>query len=171
MSPRCYEPGATPSWWAIIRVVINYWAIMTTHIWTAAHNVHLWCGYNGRHLVPKTTPINTLKPGQNYQHFAHNIFKCVFWKLYLISLKFVCKGQLGNKSCDRCDMAFIEPIHRNKLNITYLLGNKSSFVQVMAWHRTGAKPLPEPMVTWSTDTYESSLIRLEWVKGCTWGHV
>ena len=146
MSPRCYEPGATPSWWAIIRVVINYWAIMTTHIWTAAHNVHLWCGYNGGHLVPKTTPVNTLKPGQNYKTFCTQHFQMCFLEiyLYLISLEFVCERQLGNKS---------------------------SFVQVMAWHRTGAKPLPEPMVTWSTDAYESSLIRLEWVKGCIWGHV
>ena len=31
--------------------------------------------------------------------------------------------------------------------------NKASLVQVIAWHRTGDKPLPEPMVTQSTDAY------------------
>ena len=31
------------------------------------------------------------------------------------------------------------------------IDNKSSWVQVMAWHHMGAKPLPEPMVTQSTD--------------------
>ena len=30
------------------------------------------------------------------------------------------------------------------------IDNKSSWVQVMAWHCMGAKPLPEPMVTQST---------------------
>ena len=32
------------------------------------------------------------------------------------------------------------------------IDNKSSLVQIMAWHQTGAKPLSEPMMTTSTDT-------------------
>ena len=31
------------------------------------------------------------------------------------------------------------------------IGNKSALVRVMAWRRTGDKPLPEPMMTQSTD--------------------
>ena len=31
--------------------------------------------------------------------------------------------------------------------------NKSALVQVMAWHLTGAKPLPEPMLPQFTDEY------------------
>ena len=33
------------------------------------------------------------------------------------------------------------------------INNKSALVQVMAWHRTVAKPLPEPMMTQFTDAY------------------
>ena len=34
-----------------------------------------------------------------------------------------------------------------------LIDNKPSLVQVMAWHRTGDKPLPEPMMTQFTYEY------------------
>ena len=33
------------------------------------------------------------------------------------------------------------------------IDKKSALVQVMAWHQTGIKPLPEPMFTQFTDTY------------------
>ena len=33
------------------------------------------------------------------------------------------------------------------------LDNKSAFVQVMAWRRTGAKPLPAPMMAQFTDAH------------------
>ena len=33
------------------------------------------------------------------------------------------------------------------------IDNKSAFVQVMAWRRTGDKPLPEQMMTQFTDAY------------------
>ena len=33
------------------------------------------------------------------------------------------------------------------------IGCKISVVQVMAWHQTGAKPLPEPMMTLHIDAY------------------
>ena len=52
-----------------------------------------------------------------------------FWKGYglwywLISLKFVLKGPIDDKS---------------------------ALVQMMAWHQIGDKPLPEPMLTQFTD--------------------
>ena len=33
------------------------------------------------------------------------------------------------------------------------IDNKSVLVQVIAWHRTGDKPLSEPMLTQFTDAY------------------
>ena len=33
------------------------------------------------------------------------------------------------------------------------IDNKPALVQVMAWHRTGDKPLPEPMLSPFTDAY------------------
>ena len=35
------------------------------------------------------------------------------------------------------------------------IDNKPALVQAMAWHRTGDKPLPEPMMTQFTDSYEA----------------
>ena len=34
-----------------------------------------------------------------------------------------------------------------------LIDNKPTLVQVMAWHRTGTKPLPDPMKTQFIDAY------------------
>ena len=56
---------------------------------------------------------------------ADDIFKCIFLNekfciVIWISLKFVPKGPIDNKW---------------------------ALVQVMAWHRTGDKPLPGPMMT------------------------
>ena len=70
-------------------------------------------------------------PRQNSHHLADNISKCIFMneKFYIliqISLRFVPKGPIDNKS---------------------------AFVQVMAWHRAGDKPLPEPMLTQFTAAY------------------
>ena len=72
-----------------------------------------------------------LNAGQNGRLFADDIFKCIlmnekFCILIKISLKFVPKG---------------------------LIDNKTALVQVMAWHRTGNKPLPEPMLIKFTDAY------------------
>ena len=33
-----------------------------------------------------------------------------------------------------------------------VIDNKSALLQVMAWHLTGAKPLPEPMLSKISDT-------------------
>ena len=68
--------------------------------------------------------INTLRPRQNVRHFPEDIFKCIFlnenvWILIKISLKFVPKGPINN-----------------------IL----ALVQIMARHRTGNKPLSEPVM-------------------------
>ena len=59
-----------------------------------------------------------------------DIFKSIFnesvWTSITISLKFIPKGPIDYKS---------------------------ALVQVVAWHRTGEKPLPESMLTQFTDAY------------------
>ena len=57
---------------------------------------------------------------------TNDIFKSIFNESVWISLKFVPKGPIDYKS---------------------------ALVQVMAWHRTGEKPLPESMLTKFTDAY------------------
>ena len=68
--------------------------------------------------------LNTLRPRQNGRHFPDGIFKCMFlnenvWIAIEISLKFIPKG---------------------------LINNIPALVQIMAWRRTGDKPLSEPML-------------------------
>ena len=77
--------------------------------------------------------INTLRPRQNGCHFADAIFRCIFvneifWIFIKISLEFVSEGPIDS-------------------NLT--------LVQVMAWHQTGDKSLPEPMMTQFNDAYVS----------------
>ena len=62
---------------------------------------------------------------------ADDIFKCIFldenYRIpFQISLKFVPRSPIDNKP---------------------------ALVQVMAWRRTGAKSLPQPMLTQFTDAY------------------
>ena len=69
--------------------------------------------------------FNTLTPRQNGRHFADDIFRCVFVNekfcyVIKISLMFVLYGSVDNNSV---------------------------LVEVMAWRRTGIKPLPEPRLT------------------------
>ena len=68
--------------------------------------------------------LNSLRPRQNRRRFADDIFKWMFLSenrgyLIEISLTFVPKGRINNKS---------------------------ALVRIMAWRRTGDKPLSWPMV-------------------------
>ena len=68
--------------------------------------------------------LNTLRPRQNGRHFADDIFKCIFlneniWIPIKNSLKFVPRGPINNIS---------------------------TLVQIMAWCRSGDKPLSESML-------------------------
>ena len=68
--------------------------------------------------------VNTLRPRQNGHHFPDDIFKCIFlnenvWISVKILLKFVPKGAINNIP---------------------------ALVQMMVWHRSGDKPLSEPMI-------------------------
>ena len=73
-----------------------------------------------------------MKAEQNGRQFVDDVFKCIFlsentWILISISQKCVPRG--------------------------HWIDNKSSWIQVIAWHQTDDKPLPEPIMTYSTDAY------------------
>ena len=77
------------------------------------------------------TPVNTLRPRQNGRHFADDTFKRIFLNENVRnsiknSLKFAPRGRIHN----------IPPL-----------------VQIMAWRRTGDKPLSESMMTQFNDAY------------------
>ena len=88
--------------------------------------------------------VNTLRPRQNGRHFPDDIFKCIFlnenaWISIKISLKFVPKGPI------------------NKI---------PALIQIMAWRRSGDKPLSEPMMV-SLLTH-ICVTRPQWGKYCYW---
>ena len=87
-----------------------------------------------------TSSVNTLRPRQNGRHFPDDIFKCIFLNENVsisikISLKFVPKGPINNIP---------------------------ALVQIMAWRRSGDKPLSEPMMV-SLPTH-ICVARPQWVK-------
>ena len=71
-----------------------------------------------------STLFNTLRPRQNRRHLPDDIFICIFlnenvWISIKISLKFAPKGPINNTA---------------------------ALVQIMAWRRSGDKPLSESMM-------------------------
>ena len=88
-------------------------------IWNDSWVVVIAC-YGGRMLLLLHARV---RPRQNGRHFADAIFKCIFLNENVsisikISLKYVPKGPINNIP---------------------------ALVQIMAWRRTGDKPLSEPM--------------------------
>ena len=86
----------------------------------------IWCGVTtqSRDVVYIAICISTLRPKQYGRHFADDIFRCIFmneniWFPIKMSLKFVPKG---------------------------LINNIPALVEIMAWRRSGDKPLSEPMM-------------------------
>ena len=80
--------------------------------------------HNGQTTPDRQNFINTLRPRQNGFHFADDSFKCIFLNenaliSIRISLRFVPKGSINNIP---------------------------SLVQIMAWRRSGNKPLSGPMM-------------------------
>ena len=85
--------------------------------------------------------INSLRLRQNRRHFVDDAFKCNFlnenvWIPIKIWLKFVPKG---------------------------LINNIAALVQIMAWRRTGDKPLSEPMMTQFNDAYMRHSASMSWL--------
>ena len=94
-----------------------------------------------------STMFNTLRLRQNGHHFAADIFKFIFskekvWISIKISLKFV---------------------------LIWPIDNQPPLVQIMAWRRTGDKPLFEPMMAKHTDSVWMSVIKYCYWKGITKG--
>ena len=85
--------------------------------------------------------INTLRPRQNERHFTDDTFKRIFLNENIrisikISLKFVPMGPTNNNP---------------------------ALVQIMAWRRSGDKPLSEPMMV--SFLTHLCVTRPQWVKG------
>ena len=86
--------------------------------------------------------VNTLRPRQNGRRFPDNIFKCIsldenVWISLQMSLKFVPKVRINNIP---------------------------ALVWIMAWRRTGDKPLSEPMM--GNSVTHICVTRPQWVNGC-----
>ena len=101
-------------------------------------HIHFHCCILHVILVVLTGYINTLR--QNGRRFADDVFKCIFlneniWISIKITLKFVPKGPVNNIP---------------------------ALVQIMAWRRTGDKPLYETMMA-SLLTH-ICVTRPQWVK-------
>ena len=97
-----------------------------------------------KHMIYKTVPakhsFNTLRPRQDGRHFADDIFMCIFFNencciLIKFSLKYVRKGPIDNNT---------------------------ALVEIMAWRRSGDKPLSQPMMI-SLPTH-ICVTRPQWVK-------
>ena len=91
--------------------------------WTLLSGYYPAALYSNQLTSPQND-LNTLRPRRNEQHFADDIFKRIFfnenvWISIKISLKFVPKGPINNIP---------------------------ALVQIMAWRRSGDKPLSEPMM-------------------------
>ena len=84
----------------------------------------MWTPWIGFHPSCAGLLFNSLRPRPNRRYFADDILKRIFfnenvWISIKISLKFVPKG---------------------------LINNIPALVQIMAWRRSGDKPLSEPMM-------------------------
>ena len=103
-------------------------------------HVTWWC-HDIEKLPTLKALFNTLRPRQNGRRFADDTFKCIFLNENVrisikISLKFVPKGPINNNP---------------------------ALVQIMAWRRSGDKPLSEPrMVCFLTHI---CVTRPQWVNG------
>ena len=116
-------------------LVLGNHPIVSMHIWLVVRKVFPYndvscecdsCPYS-QHAPPSGcsfNTINTLRPSRNEQHFTDDIFKRIFynenvWISLKIPLTFVPKGPINNIP---------------------------ALVQIMAWRRSGDKPLTEPIM-------------------------
>ena len=88
--------------------------------------------------------VSTLRPRRDRRHFADDIFTYIFFSencciLIKCSLKYIRKGPIDNNS---------------------------ALVQIMAWRRSGDKPLSEPMMISSTT--HICVTRPQWVYSNHW---
>ena len=132
------EETSTSSSWIYFRnknKYLHFLSLLTTNYGAGSWNPPPW--KTRIHLSYMT--VNTLRPRQDGRHFADDSFTCIFFNencciLIKFSLKYVRKG----------------PIDNNR-----------ALVQIMAWRRSGDKPLSEPMMI-SLPTHMCT-IRPQWV--------
>ena len=103
-------------------------------------NINIYLHFMSFLHIDLTQVLNTLRPRQHGRHFPDDIFRCIFlneniWIAINISLSFVPKGPIDTIP---------------------------ALVQIMAWRRSGDKPLSEPMVV-SLLTH-ICITRPQWVK-------
>ena len=75
--------------------------------------------------------INTLRPRRNGRYFAHDDLNCILFNE---------KAWISTK----CSLKCVRKC---------LINNIPPFVRIMAWRRTGDKPLSELLMAWFTDAY------------------
>ena len=117
----CEVSGKLPQW-PVTGVLSWYHINLSFEDWVPVDEVY-------RHPIFRSVTVtwqrfNSSLPGQNGRHFTDVIFRCLFVNENLCisiknSLKFVPRGPINNIS---------------------------ALVQIMAWCRTGDKPLSEPMI-------------------------
>ena len=123
---------------AILQMTIsNTFSCLEWKCWNFVKKIRL---FSSGPFSNKSAFVNTLRPRRNEQHFTDDIFKRIFfnenvWISIKISLKFVPKGPINNIP---------------------------ALVQIMAWRRSGDKPLSEPMMV-SLLTH-ICVTRPQWVK-------
>ena len=85
-------------------------------------------GHNGGYGLPNHQPhdclLNTLRPRQHDRHFADDYFKRIFL----------------NENIGMSIKISLEFVHKGPIN------NNPALVQIMAWSRSGDKPLSEPVM-------------------------
>ena len=128
----------------VISGIVYFRKIIFKSSWTNSLKLHEWAaGVLGVNIWDKNShyiSFKPLRPRQNGRHFPNDIFRCIFSNesVYIsikISLKFVPKGPINNIP---------------------------ALVQIMAWRRSGDKPLFEPMMV-SLPTH-ICVTRPQWVK-------
>ena len=109
-------------WILIMKFQWKVFHVVTSSCWGTCYSMFLCSSF---HLAAHDWyGINTLRPRQNGHRFADDTFKRIFFNENVrisikISLKFVPKGPIDNNP---------------------------ALVQIMAWRRSGDKPLSEPMM-------------------------
>ena len=84
-------------------------------------------------ITPRGQLVNTLRPGQDGRHFGRQHFRLHFleWNFFNFTQNFT-------------EICYLD-----------LIDNMSALVQIMAWPRTGDKPLSEAMLLCCVDAYVS----------------
>ena len=111
--------------------IYNYRQISTGTMSRLDTCLNCWYTHHPGSSFTSWVGLNSLRPRQNRRYFADDVFKCNFlnenvWIPIKISLKPVPKGPINNIP---------------------------ALVQIMAWRRTGDKPLSEPILTQFNDAY------------------